>query len=53
MKVGSLVRIEYRWDWIKMGVVTSIISAKQVEVLWNDGEVRAINITPRLEILCK
>ncbi len=53
MQVGSLVRIEYRWDWIKMGVVTSIISEKQVEVLWNDGEVRAINITPRLEVLCK
>ena len=53
MQVGSLVRIEYRRDWIKMGVITSIISEKQVEVLWNDGEVRAINITPRLEVLCK
>ena len=53
MQVGDLVKIEYRWDWIKMGVITSIISEKQIEVFWNDGEVRAINITPRLELICK
>ena len=44
MKVGDLVKLEYRFDWIKIGVITSILSGNRAKIHWNDGEISVINI---------
>jgi len=53
MQVGSLVKIEYRSDWVRIGIVTSIGSPNPIaKVLWANGEKGAIH-TKWLEVLCK
>ena len=44
MKVGDLVKLEYRFDWIKVGVITSMLSRHRAKIQWNDGETSVINI---------
>ena len=53
MRVGSLVRIVYRSDWVKIGVITSIGSPNPIaKVLWANGETGAIH-TKWLEVICE
>ena len=53
MKIGSLVRIVYRSDWVKIGVITSIGSPNPIaKVLWTDGKTSAVH-TKWLGVVCK
>ena len=44
MKVGDLVKLEYRFDWFKVGIITSMLSRHRAKIQWNDGETSVINI---------
>ena len=53
MRVGSLVKIVYRSDWVKIGVITSIGSPNPIaKLLWLNGETGAIH-TKWLEVICE
>ncbi len=53
MQIGSLVKIVYRSDWVKIGVITSIGSPSPIaKVQWTDGKTSAIH-TKWLELICK
>ena len=53
MRVGTLVRIVYRSDWVKIGVIASIGSPNPVaQILWLNGEEGAIH-TKWLEVVCE
>ena len=53
MRVGTLVKIVYRSDWVKMGVITSIGSPTPIaKVLWADGQTGAVHIK-WLEVVCE
>ena len=51
MRVGSLVRVSYRSDWVKIGVIT-FIDNKIAKLVWSNGEKGAIH-TKWLEVLCE
>ena len=44
MKVGDLIRIQYRLDWKKIGIVLSVPMRHRAKVQWNDGKTTTINI---------
>jgi len=48
VKVGDLVKVEYRFDWIKFGVITALRRGR-AKIHWNDGEVSVTN-TLSLEV---
>ena len=50
MKVGDLVKVEYRFDWIKIGVITALRCGR-AKIHWNDGEVSVINTLGGLEVI--
>ena len=52
MKVGDLVKVQYRFDWIEIGIVTAIMHHNQVKIHWNTGKMNVVN-TQHLEVLCK
>ena len=53
MRVGSLVKVRYRSDWVKIGVITSIGSPNPIaQMLWLNGEKGAIH-TKYLEVICE
>jgi hypothetical protein len=35
MKIGDLVKVQYRFDWIEIGIVTAIMHHNQVKIHWN------------------
>ena len=53
MRVGTLVKIVYRSDWVKIGVITSIGSPNPIaKVLWADGKTSVVH-TKWLGVVCK
>ena len=53
MRIGTLVRIVYRSDWVKIGVITSIGSPNPIaKVLWTDGKTGEVH-TKWLEVVCE
>ena len=54
MKVGDLVKVQYRFDWIEIGIVTAIMHHNQVKIHWNTGKMNVINTNLyHLEVLCE
>ena len=53
MRIGTLVKIVYRSDWVKIGVITSIGSPNPIaKVLWADGKTSAVH-TKWLGVVCE
>ena len=50
MKVGDLIKVEYRFDWIKIGIITALRRGR-AKIHWNDGEVSVINILGDEEVI--
>ena len=53
MRVGSLVKIVYRFDWVQIGVIAKIGTPNPIATIhWSNGQVGSIH-TSFLEVLCE
>ena len=51
MKVGDLVKVQYRFDWVEIGIVTVIMHHNQAKIHWNKtGRTSVVN-TQHLEVI--
>lgn len=51
MKVGDLVKVQYRFDWVEIGIVTAIMHNNQAKIHWNNtGRTSVVN-TQHLEVI--
>ena len=44
MKVGDLVKVQYRFDWVEIGIVTVIMQHNQAKIHWsNTGRTSVVD----------